>query len=278
MLYAGLAILSCSASGYAEQANPAGIITSRSTAATFSAKQLAPGSQIWASWLLLPAGMTAEIPPSGGDKWIHLDVGLRGSIAWSGEMPSECHLIDSGMAAESDSGRTTLSPGSGFACNSFQRGASKEENRGSEPYIHAVLNIGGPWAFGMSSIDDGYSQVPENARVLGVESALFKDVESEIIDKGAVTVTIRSVFMPPGTRLIADDSYPTIRMVTDGQLTWGALPPGATTPNITFTKSKFGELVWGIRPPGTRIVLANQSGVPTEFVEWSVSPADGIMP
>jgi hypothetical protein len=84
---------------------------------------------------------------------------------------------------------------------------------------------------------------------LGRRKRLFKTAAGEILAKGAMTLTIRSVSMPPGTHLVVVDEYFTIRMVTEGQLSWEVLPPGSSTPKVTFTKERLGEIVWACWRP-----------------------------
>ena len=96
-----------------------------------------------------------------------------------------------------------------------------------------------------------------------------------------MTLSIRKVVMEPGSRIVATDPYPTLRMVEDGQLKWGFLPAGSapeTEPKTTLTIGRFELISWGVNPTDGHIVLSNSSTKPVEFVEWAVAPAPGVRP
>ena len=138
--------------------------------------------------------------------------------------------------------------------------------------------MGGPWVPGMVDTPRLYREAG------GVGLALpfpqLSAVEKEILDAGAMTLSIRKVVMEPGSRIVATDPYPTLRMVEDGQLKWGFLPAGSapqTEPKTTLTAGRFDRIL-GVDPTDGHIVLSNSSTKPVEFVEWAVAPAPSVRP
>lgn len=258
----------------AEPTKP-GVVTSQSASTTIPVAAVMPGMEVWGAWMSLPAGKIAAVPKFGGE-WMHLEIGLSGTEIRSDTMPSHCQAIRVGGASVAAAeGGTRMGPGDGFACASYQREAHREENRGSEAYTYAVLNVGGPWSSEMGGLRDGYEEVGGATRLVGVEASVFAEVAKEIQVAGAITLTIRQTILAPGARTVMVDRHPTLRMVTKGQLEWGALPLDADSqaePKTMFTKEQFGQLVWGERAQNRKIVLANKSPEPAEVLEWVVSP------
>jgi hypothetical protein len=98
-------------------------------------------------------------------------------------------------------------------------------------------------------------------------------VEKEARAVGAMTATIRQVTMPPGSRIVKTDRYPTLRMITSGEMKWGSIPPGSDVsgnPEHMFKKGEFDWITWTNYGQG---VLANESDKLATFLEWSVEPA-----
>ena len=145
----------------AEEAKSPGIITSISRSATISTGGMPPGSEMWAMWISLPAGKKVELKePKVPSTWMGLDVGLTGSTVsatLSGKAPEEgCVLFGADGQKNITGQETTTRPGDAFACN-FTTGVPYwEENRGSELYSRAQLNIGGPVAPGQWDTPEDY--------------------------------------------------------------------------------------------------------------------------
>ncbi len=133
----------------------------------------------------------------------------------------------------------------------------------------------------MVSTPDEFAVVDGAAKVFPVNPFHFAPIEKEILTAGAMTVAIRTVTMPPGSRIVTTDRYPTLRMVEEGQLTWGFVPAGSDAeakPKALVTLNKFGWIGWGELPADGQIVVSNSNDRPAKFVEWSVSPAQGVRP
>ena len=95
-----------------------------------------------------------------------------------------------------------------------------------------------------------------------------------------MTVAIRNVTMPPGSRIVTTDHYPTVRMVENGELTCGFIPEGsdvAAAPNPEVRKA-FDMTEWSPDYADKQFVLINDSDQPVQFVEWTVAPAQNAKP
>ena len=99
-------------------------------------------------------------------------------------------------------------PGDMYACNYTLFPRVRHENRGSEPNASAGLAMGGPWVPGMVDTPGLYREAG------GVGLALpfpqLSAVEKEILDAGAMTLSIRKVVMEPGSRNRGDGSLPDV--------------------------------------------------------------------
>ena len=267
----------------ANGAKAPGIVTSISRSATIPTAGMPPGSEMWALWISLPAGGKVEVQePKVQSTWMDLEIGLTGSAVsatLSGKAPGNRCLVFVAEGQESFTGQeTTTSPGDGFACE-FGTGVPYwEENRGSDPYSRVQLNVGGPWVPGMYDTVDAYRSAGGDSKALRVNKIIFQKVEKELRAAGMMTATTRVVTMAPGSRNVAVDHYPTLRMVTRGELTWGTIPvemEATTMPQGMFKLGVFNWIDW-TKPQ--QVVLSNESGAPAEVVEWSVMPAGGPVP
>ncbi len=167
------------------------------------------------------------------------------------------------------------------ACNHAVLPASHTENRGSEPYVFAGLAVGGPWVEGMEDSGELYLKVNGLAKLTQISSSQFGEVEKEILKAGAMTVAIRNVTMPPGSRIVKTDHYPTLRMVENGQLTWSFIPEGsevAAAPVNPEVRKAFDMTQWAPDYADKQFVLINDSDQPVQFVEWTVAPAQNAKP
>lgn len=263
----------------ADGANSPGIITSISRSATISTEGMPPGSEMWAMWISLPAGKRVEMKEAKVPSiWMDLEVGLTGSTvsaASSEKVPEGCVVFGADGQRNFTGKESTNRPGDAFACNFGTGVAYWEENRGGELYSRAQLNIGGPWAPGQSDTPEDYRSAGGRADAQNVELTAFGEVEKELRAAGMMTATTRVVTMPPGSKSLKTDRFPTLRMVTSGELKWGTGPiesEVSVTPKGTFRARQFNWLTW----TGSRqIVLSNESDKPAEFIEWSVAPASG---
>lgn len=282
----GLAIASAVAFpmlAMAEGASAPGIVTSMSRSTIIPTAGMPSGSEMWAIWISLPAGKRIEVTePKVPSTWMNLDMGLAGSTvsaALPGHGPGYSCVVFSADGQVNYTGQeTTTGPGDGFACP-FGTGAPYwEENRGSDLYSRAQLNVGGPWAPGMYNTVDGYKNAGGDTKALRVDAIAFRKVAQELAAAGMMTATTRVIIMPPGSRSVAVDRYPTLRMVSRGELKWGNIPLDAdpsAMPTGMFKLGRFNWVEW-IKPQ--QVVLANESDQPAELVEWSVAPASGIAP
>ena len=266
----------------AEGAKSPGIITSISRSATISTGGMPPGSEMWAIWLSLPAGKKVEVKePNVPSTWMDLEVGLTGSTVsapLSGKAPEGCVLFDADEQKNITEQETTTRPGDALACN-FATGVPYwEENRGGELYSRAQLNIGGPWAPGMYDTPDAYRIAGGDSQALRVNATSFREVEKELRATGMMTATTRIVTMQPGSKSVATDRYPTLRMVTSGELRWGTIPVELETSVMPKSMFKLGQFNWIEWTRPQQVVLSNESDKPAELVEWSVTPALGTAP
>lgn len=267
----------------AEGTKSPGIITSISRSATISTGGMPAGSEMWALWVSLPAGKKVEVKePKVASIWMDLEVGLTGSAVsatLSGNAPEEgCVLLDAGGQKNVTEQEITTRPGEGFACN-FGTGIPYwEENRGDDLYSRAQLNIGGPWARGMYDTHDAYRMAGGDPQALRVDPIAFRAVEKELRATGWMIATARIVTMPPGSRSVATDRYPTLRMVTSGELRWGSIPVEMEAPAMPNGMFKLGQFNWIEWTRPQQVVISNESDTPAELVEWSVTPAMATAP
>ena len=260
-----------------------GIVTSISRSAIIPTEGMPPGSEMWAIWISLPAGRKIEVQePKVQSTWMDLDMGLTGSTISAplpGRVPEHECLVFSAEGQVSYPGKeTTTGPGDGFACP-FGTGVPYwEENRGSDLYSRMQLNVGGPWAPGMYNTVDVYKNAGGDTKALRVDAISFRMVEKELRAAGMMTATTRVITMPPGSRSVETDRYPTLRMVTRGELQWGSIPvevESSAMPKGVFKLGRFNWIEW-TRPQ--QVVLSNESEQPAELIEWSVAPALGVSP
>ncbi len=267
----------------AEGAKSPGIITSISRSATISTGGMPPGSEMWAMWISLPAGKKVEVKePKVPSTWMDLEVGLTGSTVsapLSGKAPEEgCVLFGADGQKNFTGQETTTRPGDAFACNFMTGVPYWEENRGSELYSRAQLNIGGPGAPGQWDTPEDYRRAGGGSQAVRVDKILFREVEKELRATGMMTATMRIVTMPPGSKSVATDRYPTLRMVTSGELRWGTIPVELETSVMPKSMFKLGQFNWIEWTRPQQVVLSNESDKPAELVEWSVTPALGTAP
>jgi hypothetical protein len=265
----------------AEGAKSPGIITSINRSATISTGGMPPGSEMWALWVSLPAGKKVEVKePKVPSTWMDLEVDLTGStVTASGTAPEEgCVLFGADGQKNFTAQESTTRPGDALACN-FTTGVPYwQENRGDELYSRAQLNIGGPWAQGMYDTPSAYRMAGGDSQALRVDAILFREVEKELRATGMMTATTRIVTMPPGSKSMATDRYPTLRMVTSGELRWGTIPIELETSAMPKSMFKLGQFNWIQWTRPQQVVLSNESDKPAELVEWSVTPALGTAP
>ena len=75
------------------------------------------------------------------------------------------------------------------------------------------------------------------------------------------------------------DHYPTVRMVENGELTWGLVPEGSDAAAVPKEVRKAFEMMeWAPANADKQIVLTNGGDQPVQFVEWTVAPAQGPKP
>jgi hypothetical protein len=262
----------------AEEVKSPGIITAISRTANISTSGMPSRSEMWAMWISLPAGKKVEMKaPEVASTWMDLEVGLTGSTVsapLSGEIPEDwCILVDAGGQKNWTAQETTTFPGDTLACN-FSTGLPYwEENRGDELYSRAQLNIGGPWAPGMFDTVGAYRSAGGDIQALRVDRILFRAVEEDLRAAGMMTVTTRVVIMPPGSKSVATDHYPTLRMVTNGELQWGTIPVDAEPSVMPNGMFKLGQFNWVEWTKPQQVVLSNDGDKPAEVIEWSVKPA-----
>ncbi len=223
------------------------------------------------------------MPPNLG-RFVWLGMAVSGSAVETTEPVPMCRFVRAGGVDDPAAvkGREAIwRPGDLKACNYGVFPATRDENRATEPFMRAEIVVGGPWVPGMPSGPDEYRNVNGLAQSIQIAPSKFSGVEKEILGAGAVTVAIRKVSVPPGGRIVAADRYPTVRMVENGQLTWGILPAGsdaATAPKDTFKFNWPERIGWKEFPGEGQVVLFNADTEPAEFIEWSVAPAPSAKP
>jgi hypothetical protein len=250
-----------------------GITISVSGSATISTEGMSPGGEIWAEWYSLPPGQAVEESATAA-KWAYVETTLGGSAVVTGDPTPMCKFVDAGGGLAKASERIT-EPGDVEACNYAILPGSRTENRGSEPYVFAGLAVGGPWEEGMEDSSSLYLHVNGLAKEVQVASSQFGEVEKEILKAGAMTVVIRNVTLPPGSRIVTTDHYPTLRMVENGELTLGLITEGAAAPKAL---AAFDMMEWVSAYADRQIVLSNGGDQPVQFVEWTVAPVQGVKP
>jgi len=213
-----------------------------------------------------------------------LELALTGGTVAGSPTPeasAQCVLIPAGGREVPSAPDTPSRAGDAFACSFSPGGESWEENRGTELYSRAQLNIGGPFVQGTTDTPGQYTKVGGQAYVEGLSAGLFGPVEEELRAAGAMTASIRQVTMPPGSKTVVGNRYPSLRMVLAGALTWGVLPAGSepsATPKRLNTQNRGGWVQWYATTPEGKIMLSNASDKPVQFVEWSVVPAPEAAP
>lgn len=252
-----------------------GIIISVSGSATISTKGMAPGGEIWATWYSLPPGK-AVVDPATAAKWLWFEMALGGSAVVTGAPTPTCRPLSAGGQQAAASERTT-DAGDVEVCNYALLPESRTENQGSQPYVFAGLAVGGPWKEDMEDDTALYLKVNGLAKTAQVTSAQFREVEKEILKAGAITVAIRNVTMPPGTRIATTDRYPTLRMVENGQLILSSTPKGSEAAAQKVLVA-LDVTEWAPADAEGQIVLSNNGDQPVQFVEWTVAPAQGVKP
>lgn len=263
-------------------ASGSGIITTISRSATMPVVAMPEGSEMWALWVTLPPGGRIEVAePQIAATWMDLEITLAGSVV-SASMPASapqnnCLLLGQGAPVRFAGQEITLRQGDGFACDFGTGGAYFEENQGTQAYARAQLNVGGPWKPGMYDVVDGYRRAAGDSKALRIDAVAFRAVAKELRAAGMMTATTRIVTMPPGTSSLTTDRYPTLRMVTSGELKWGTGPAGASAQEVkgVFKLAPFNWVDW--RGP-QQVRLSNESAAAAEFVEWSVAPAAAAAP
>ncbi len=249
------------------------IVTSVSGSATISTKGMPAGGEIWAEWYSLPPGQ-AVVEPGSTPKWAYLALTLDGSASVTGNGNAMCRSLDP-AGREVDASDPVDQAGDVEVCNySVLRGA-RRENRETEPYVFAELSVGGPWKEGMEDAADQYLKVNGLAKSAHVAPSQFGEVEKEILKTGAMKVTIRRVTIPPGSRTVTTDRYPTLRMVEKGQLNLSSVPEDSQASKVL---AAFDIMEWTPANADKQIVLSNTGNVPVQFVEWSVAPAQASTP
>ena len=197
------------------------------------------------------------------------------------EIPPRCAILSAQEELQVEGSERTTDPGDLEACNYANLPGSRTENCGSEPYVFAGLSIGGPWVEGMEDSSELYLKVNGLAKLTQISTSQFGEVEKEILKARAMTVAIRNVTMPPGSRAVKTDHYPTVRMIETGQLTWGFIPEGsdaAAAPTNPEVRKAFDMTQWAPNYADKQFVLINDSDQPVQFVEWTVAPAQSTKP
>ena len=253
----------------AEKKDPS-IITSVSGSATISTKGMAAGGEVWAEWYSLPPGQ-AVAEQDSASKWAYLELTLDGSATVTGGSDAMCRALDAGghEVAASDAVDET---GDVAVCDYSVLHGSRRENRDSQPYVFAELSVGGPWKEGMEDATDQYLKVKGLAKATHIASSQFGEVEKEILKTGAMRVSIRRVIVPPGSRIVTTDHYPTLRMVEKGQIDLSYIPEDSNT-QASKVLAAFDTMEWASANADKQIVLSNTGNQPVQFVEWSVAPA-----
>lgn len=278
-LLAATAISATMLAGLTAQANETrtpGLITSNAVSTIVSTKNLEEGLEMSALWISMYPGNRVQTAQYVG-KWAGLWLSLSGSSVYSGKFPpGKCAHFAGGLS-EDLSGREVVSkPGDGSGCSTLSP-AWWEENRSTEPYEFAQLGVGVDHPGDPGSWPD-YQNAGGLVRGVGLEPREFAPVGDVLRAAGAMTLSIRNVTMPPGARMVVDDTYPALRMITRGKIRWGQLPPEADTaaaPKEMFTASVTTWISWA---DARRTVIANETDKLAQFIEWSVAPAPGAAP
>lgn len=240
-----------------------------SGSATVSAKDMKPGSEMWAEWISLPAGQSVTEPASAA-KWAYMEMVLNGSAVVSGEATPMC---SSGVPLAIGTERE-VGAGDVEVCNFAMVPGSRTESGKTEPYVFATLSVGGPWNESMEDTGGIYRMVNGVAKSASVPPQQFGEVEKEILQAGEMQISIRRITLPRGAQISGTDRYPTLRMVESGQLTVNMGEQGSEA-----SKSKIlaalDTIEWTVDSAGKQITLTNNGDVPVRLVEWSVAPGQG---
>lgn len=255
-----------------------GIVTSLGTSATVSTKEIVPGGDMWAGYFTLPPGRKVEFAKLIS-KWTDFEFNLKGSATGAFSVPpGTCLTYNAAMRADGANLETVSKPGDAVVCNYARLGPGWEENRGSEPFVKAVLNIGGPNTPEDIHATPNYAGGGGSVSGHAIARDDFAPIEKELIAAGAMTASIRQVTVPAGMRIVVRDHYPVLRMVSEGGLEWGEIPADAdpqTKPDSERPKRRFDWIGW---VPKSQIVIINRLDTPAQFIEWSVVPAPGVTP
>lgn len=272
VLAAALVMPSLSMAG---ETKSAGIITSTGISATMPTREIVPGGDMWVGWVMLPPGRRVEFPQLVS-QWTDLELVLGGSaIGGSNAPPGKCFAFRTGIVQDVFGGEGTSNPGDGVACGYAPGAQYWEENRGTEPFTKAVMNIGGPNTPGELHTTPGYVEVGGFVQGYLIPRKDYALVENELIAAGAMTVSIRQGTLPPHARLAVKDRYPTVRFVIDDRVSLGSLPAEADP--MTAPKSPL-TAAWIPWVPRRQLVITNTQETPVQFVEWSVVPEPGVLP
>jgi hypothetical protein len=262
----------------ADDARPPGLITSSAVSTIVSTKDLGEGGEMWALWISMNPGVHVD---SGQyiAKWAGISFVLRGSsVSLGNPSPGTCSYSWGGMSEDPSGRRIVTKPGDAGGCVYSAPAPYWEENRGSEAMEFAQLAVGGPAAPDDPHTGPDYERGGGLARAAGLEAKEFAPVNDALRAAGAMTLSVRQVTMPPGARIVVNDSYPALRMITLGSLNWALLPEGSeatAAPKEMFDAYQASWIHWaGAR----RIVITNETDRPAQFVEWSVAPAPGSAP
>ena len=123
-----------------------------------------------------------------------------------------------------------------------------------------------------------YRTAGGESQALRVDAIALIETDKELRAAGMMTATMRIVTMPPGSKSVSTDRYPTLRMVTSGELRWGTIPVEAETSEMPKGMFKLGQFNWIEWKRPQQVMLSNELDKPAELVEWSVTPALGPAP
>ena len=274
-LLAFASIMMASAQAWAQDVNVARIVTSTGISATMSTREIVPGGQMWVSWATLPPGKRVEFRQMVS-KWSVLELVVAGSVvSGSNASPGNCIIFRTGVVEDAAQKEIVSGPGDGAACSYMAGSQIWEENSGTETFMKAMINIGGPPAPAELHMAPGYVKVGGFVQGYLIPSHDYPAVEKELIAAGAMTLSIRLSQLPPNARLVLRDRYPTVRFVTDGKVTIGAIAADADPATVPVSTTLAAWVPW---PQRGKVVITNTNDKPVQFVEWSVTPADGVTP
>jgi hypothetical protein len=275
-----VSVVTCLAAGAsAEDTSYPGIISAYERSAVISAADMPQGSEMWAMWVSLPPGKTVDHPGSGIGKWIDLQLVLDGRSDTVDDSvtggPDPCVMFRADGRQEPIASKTTVEAGDGYACNPTLSSKFRETSSGDGAFIKAQLDIGGPWAPGMGDTPQEYRDGGGAVEVAGLDAQTMASVEKDIRATGAMRVSIRRVTIPSGTRMIVTDPYPVLRLISNGEVQWGVLPPGARAgdaPAKMLKRGKSGWLLWDSTTPQQIRLITNAAEGSAEIIEWRLAP------